>query len=981
MACRSTLAGLLALAFVLQPGQAHAQPPPGAVPGGPPTLPGESTEAVPAPGALPGGGPGPMSDSGTFPGGPGPVSEPGAAMPAATNSNMVKLRADVIEYDRQSRKAIARGNVTVSHQGTRLTTESLHVDQASQTVHTEVPFILTQQDTKGSQTVKGSELTYNLKSQDATVKDALLTVPAPAGNQAVIVSGRQLLSEGRRKYVVLDGTFSTCDEILSEQTPHYHMTATRLELVPEDYAMGWDAWVYLNNRRLFWVPFFWVPLKKRETSVAFGQNDVEGFFVKTTWGYRLSDQHSGTLYTNWMQKKGLGLGVSHNLANLPTALSLFETYGLAQSDPNPQGVDPLTGAPRQPSMIYLHGYDPDRRRPFDDYLWHVRHQQRLFDTMTVDLNAEDYNIYTVQNAQTVFGPNLKPLSENDLLSKDAREDHAANSIAITDQRSGINYSLNRSFREERGSRGQQPGQVATSYSGNANWAKDGTALRLATKFDTSRMRTPPLPPGATPSVGASDNTGQGIADEVQNLDSTLHLDQALSGNTRVSWDNRYTKRVSPRSGNLPPGENEELTEKIDLTSDLGWGNAQASIDKLFLLKPERYFFPPEVASPSYIVNRRFVERLPELKLTSKPLLPEIQPFTLIADMGRYFESAQFPEAGIAGARSNPAKKPFLAPISRFRPSLAMAGKAHPLGLGSTLDFGNSGFEQRFYSTGDAGYSVTANALLRTNFASWLSQDITYRKVLPGGVDDPDPRRRSTTPFLWDAGQLNKETTINAREAINIDSKLVWTHNFGYDYVRFRYADYTTSLNFNPDPRVSGTLSTGYHFKEVPYLDLKGGRWQNTSLGLTVRSTAEAFGGTWGQDSMTSGIQFSTQFNWDPHRGKIASLTNNLVASLGDNWSNHWEIYAAGSYDLDPFPNPSERRNYRLSKAGISRDLHDFILSFEYDRQLEAFIFRLRMTAFNTDLINISNNTLGSGNIIPGIGPGGIGSGLPFGGGN
>ena len=440
-----------------------------------------------------------------------------------------------------------------------------------------------------------------------------------------------------------------------------------------------------------------------------------------------------------------------------------------------------------------------------------------------------------------------------------------------------------------------------------------------------------------------------------------------------------------------PGQptRENLQETVELNSDLGWGDGRITVDKKFI-------FQPDPASPSVIAQTGGVDKLPELEIKSKALFSEFQPFTLAADMGRYFDAGNYPstQADFDRVKDSSTLKARLGPISRFRPHLDLAGKAHDIGLLSTIDFGGTGIEQRFYSTGDQAYSTTLQSNLATKYTEWMTQTLTYRRVTPGGIDETiQSKKRSNTPFRWDALSLSKVTTLDAGETFEWKGKhtrplgealaltglpsrdwfdfpgnITWTHRVGYDYERFRYSDYNTTLTIAPEPRVAASIQSGYHFKEVPYLELEDGKWNQTSFNLTLRSTPETFGGNWGLETIIPGAQLTSALIWDPVKGGtkgITSLTNDLVMSFGDTWSNHWELFVGGAFEPDPFQkNDPDKKIYRLKKFGVSRDLHDFILSLDYDRSLEQVTLKLKMTALNFDLLNINNNSIGAGNIVP-----------------
>ncbi|MEB3237298.1 MAG: hypothetical protein VKO64_06715 [Candidatus Sericytochromatia bacterium] len=878
----------------------------------------------------------------------------------ATGSSTVRLKADVLRQDRAARVGRAEGHVSLQYQDMSLETDWLEYDQDRKVVRTDRPFTLLQAASGGTQRITGKGLTFHLDSRDATVRNAYLTVPAPQSGQILYVTADELSTTGRTRFFLKRGVVSTCEEVQQEITPHYHIQAERIELVPDDYVLGWNAWVNVNNKRSIWLPSFWLPLKKRESRAEFGQNEIEGLFAKTGFGYQLDPNHSGTLFLHMLQKKGPGFGVSHQIANGSRSMTQLDAFGLLLPDAAPSG------------SLAVHGLDPENRRPFDDRMWKVRHQQRLLDTMTLDLSFEDWNLYTLANAQAVVGNNLQRtgLTEEALATKDYRQDHAAHTLQLTDQRNGVNWGLSRQFRDERGTRGQLF-QLSTSYGANASWSRDGTSVRFQTNSQTNLPRPRP---GAT-GIFAPTTTDPAKLENT-NLDGNLQIDQQFGTGARASWSQRYRRTRAPAAfGSTLPTEVEELEEKLDLNQDLGWASSRVSMGKLLL-------FQPNGLEAKNIRSRNYVDKLPELDLNLKPLFTDFQPVTLGLDAGRYFEWNQYPLLSRDTALNSPAIRPYLGAIARFNPSLSLGSKAHGIWPGTTVDLGGTGFNQRFYSTGDAAFVLNVNAAMVSQVGEALRQTLTYKRIAPGGADDPDPVRKSTTPFQFDALALTQLSQLDIEERLALTGKLDWTHRLSYDYQRRRYGDYVSTLNLTPDPRVTGTLTSSYRFRETEYFEPTGGKWGNTALGLTLRSTPEAFGGGWGREKLNEGVQLVTQLNFDPEKGKLASLTNDLVASFGQSWDSHWEVFAGGSFDLVtsipgavPVPGDPDARTYRLRRVGISRDLHDFILSFEYDRQFESFMVRLRMTAFNTDIFSFSNQGLGVGG-----GLGSLGSALGGGGG-
>ena len=73
-----------------------------------------------------------------------------------------------------------------------------------------------------------------------------------------------------------------------------------------------------------YFPYYTISLKERTNYLKFpkiGSSSKEGFYIKFTYVYTLNDANKGEIYLDFMEKLGVGQGVSHNFAKDKTGLS------------------------------------------------------------------------------------------------------------------------------------------------------------------------------------------------------------------------------------------------------------------------------------------------------------------------------------------------------------------------------------------------------------------------------------------------------------------------------------------------------------------------------------------------------------------------------------------------------------------------------------------------------------------------------------
>ncbi|MNX81739.1 hypothetical protein D3C86_1134340 [compost metagenome] len=291
----------------------------------------------------------------------------------------------------------------------------------------------------------------------------------------------------------------------------------------------------------------------------------------------------------------------------------------------------------------------------------------------------------------------------------------------------------------------------------------------------------------------------------------------------------------------------------------------------------------------------------------------------------------------------------------------LTSKPLDLGLGAKLNFGSTGYEQRYYSTGDAEYRLTGQAALTNEFSKFFNTSLTYhRDYTPPTKVSESPlwtpfglTGRNSSPFKqFESLTLSKNHTLNGAANAVVGDVFSWNNTLGYNYEIKRYTPYNTGLTFKPSRRVNLTVNTGYTFADKEYLEFGTGKWQDISSTLHLQSNEEGFGGVYGQDHLQPGWSFDSTLVWSVDVGEWRAFSNKLTLETGTTWQDHWALVAEGQYDI-------ALKRYDLLSIGVNKDLHDFILSVTYNKRLDAYTLNLAMVAFPTNLVNLSNKTFGS----------------------
>lgn len=1043
--------------FAPSPGTSAGPVNPGAAPVGTPgsaaPSPSGATPA-PVPGASPSRSPGPSASPPAGAEITPPPDQPGEPSPSPSGSpdpnapKKVKVRADRMINERATGITIFRGNVHVDYGLTTIDAEELGVDSRKQIIFTDARFTLTQPDEKDKtkrQIVTGTGLRYNYETGEATLRSANVSTPAEYPGQTIYVRAKDLHGWGEARWDAGDAVFTTCEELLDEKVPHYHVESKLMQYYAGDKVVSWNNKIYLNGRYMFWLPVFVMPLKKEPNNLNIGRNEVEGFFLRYNAAYTLPTLNngfwlnSGRYHINAFEKKPVGLGVEHTATWGYDAATYGFLYGLIQPDEtnflNP--TNPETGNARTNKVKMGQSLFGLSGGPFQDRQWGVEHKHRFFGDFEVGGRFEDHNIYD-------------PLSHNYRVNRQSSRVDLKDKIEAL----GVTYDLGYDGTRQRGNQ-STTNRLSQSNSdrvkGNVGFGVLNTQIRVSSQYDRSQQHTREVAPKASPTPGqyrlrqddgsffdpgagdpgeAADDRTPLVEYEVKDLPGAANTNITNTFNASTNWSNDTSSTVNvPYRINykepapptpVPPGSSatpaptpspspweQQAEPQLEVSHRMrGVGTLQLQAQKFLDLTqqlaspgPSPGASPTPMPSPEALLQqeqeriRRYgrFDKLPELTLTSEPILADVQPFTLKAAYGRFFEYATFKldksRVGQAVDRNFPGEY-----INRFNPEFTLNSKGHPVGFRSKLDFGGSGYRQFFYSTNDAQYSLDERIRLNTQWSRAIQTNFNYTNNITPDVEEqfakgpPFDKYTNNSPFNQDRLSLSKQTRLTGAFEVATEPWLRYALRGGYDYINKEYDNLQTEATWRTAPLgipLGLTLNGQYDIQETDDGGLKferktmdvryipkfptfgvAGKWLPMQATMSIRSTPEVFGGAYGAAKIEPGWQLDNQMSYDFDKGLWQSLVNRLYITFGQSWASHLQFVLGGYYD-------TQEKQYKFSQIGLNKDLHDFVLSFQYDRLASFYSLSLTMVAFPSQPLNFTSNTFDR---RTGPGGGGFGQG-------
>ncbi|MBI3306814.1 MAG: LPS-assembly protein LptD [Candidatus Omnitrophica bacterium] len=209
----------------------------------------------------------------------------------------VEAVADSIEYSRDMKKVIAKGNVVLTYRDTKLTSDYAEIETETKVAYARGHVIVFRNE---EPTAHGNEIEYDFEHESGKFPDGrLLATPWFAKGEDI-----QQIRKGLA--VVNQGSITTCDR----ERPHYDIRAKKVTIYSGDKMIARNVTIYALGKPIFWWPYMVIPLKQNHypISVTAGYNSRFGGFVEVSKGIAINKNISGEIQADWRARRGVGGG-------------------------------------------------------------------------------------------------------------------------------------------------------------------------------------------------------------------------------------------------------------------------------------------------------------------------------------------------------------------------------------------------------------------------------------------------------------------------------------------------------------------------------------------------------------------------------------------------------------------------------------------------------------------------------------------------
>lgn len=891
----------------------------------------------------------------------------------------------------------------------QIQTERLDYNQKLKRLETPESFNLEQlpiKDGDKKRTLKGASLIYDFGLRRIEARDVYLVMEAQMPGHEVYIQGELMtaFNDGQR-VVFTHGFYTTCNhvenvdfvdgedpysrEAVQRRTTHYAIDAEILDFVQGDRLLAWNADIMSFENQAFWFPFWYIPLTSegfgiQKPDLDYGQNPIEGNFLRFKNYYQINEYHDGYLYMSVMENKGVGLGFQHDWIAYPNSISrlyfygipvttdLFDVPGALFRGATAQQQQAALTTQQIPSNGFFAAADDWLRNKFQDYHIKFEHRQRLLPHTEATIAYEDRDFYNVsaftaaRNPVRSFSLNLDDKQifaldpYNDLnVTTNLKLGQTNNQTVNESLQQNGNVTVSRTTDIRNSQNQERSARINTrldksTLNFSSNWRNNSNNnVTVVENFvDNSRNQTPT--PGS-----AGENWGN-------TLDFKTQIDEKTSLSTNLVYNSILSGVTAGNSGTL----RQTLQPRINLTQNHSWGSAALSYIDFFDF------------SPTANNNNSQVKKLPEFAFKFNPFFRETFPVNFETTIGRYFEQAAVIE------------NESLNEIGRGKFKLSLGSKEHDLGLGMKANYSGTSFEQRFYQTLDAEYIFTGQVSLKNDLSPYFVPSFTYSRAIVD-VEDNNSPFQSFEPLA-----LQLRNNLRAQIGLVNLPEMTLTLSGGYDYLNQTYQQFQASMRSQIANQFTLTAQTSYQpitirssdvgqpLKDISGNEYKhpnplvtdltvtedmvgslsalGGRWGNTTLAMRWRNVPYDlnFGNlnTFGlEEGVPNGFELGTGVAWDPHQGRFNSLNALARIKLGEDWLWHTEIDF--EIAVQPFNVPEQSTSFvdfvgslqYPFKVTVRKDLHDFVLTASWDSFYQQFNLNLALLAFPYDTGDLLSN--------------------------
>ena len=180
----------------------------------------------------------------------------------------VTIEGDELSFSDATGQVFAKGNVVVTQNDVKLTTELLNGNTKQSLVWTDSPATVTQPGVN----LVGTGLEFNYKDNTGNIDK----ISGKINKQFVTGQKAQLLSTN--ELIINNGTMTACPA----KVPDYHVSAEKIEMWPGEKMIAYNAKFWIKDKVIFSLPKYQTSLKKDEGESQFpriGYDSDDGIYI------------------------------------------------------------------------------------------------------------------------------------------------------------------------------------------------------------------------------------------------------------------------------------------------------------------------------------------------------------------------------------------------------------------------------------------------------------------------------------------------------------------------------------------------------------------------------------------------------------------------------------------------------------------------------------------------------------------------------
>jgi len=268
--------------------------------------------------------------------------------------------ADEIGYDDKENRYVAKGNVTITKQGKRLSADYVRFDQKTMQAFAEGHVIMT----AGEDVLVGNRMEMDLAAETGTIYDGTIFIK----ENHYYIKGDKIQKLGKDTYAAEKAIITTCDGEL----PAWKITGRKLKITIEGYGYVNHAALWVKKAPVLYTPFLVFPVKlKRQSGLLaprIGYSDRKGEEYIQPLYWAIDESSDATFYLHHMGRRGEKLGLEYRYVwdNRSKGTLMYDFLDDKKVD---------DGSPGSSDWGYD---DDDLLRPNSDRYWfRMKHSQAL----------------------------------------------------------------------------------------------------------------------------------------------------------------------------------------------------------------------------------------------------------------------------------------------------------------------------------------------------------------------------------------------------------------------------------------------------------------------------------------------------------------------------------------------------------------------------------------------------------------------------